>query len=128
VRTVRLELSTAAAAMTLVVALLAGCGSSSSSSSTPVNSVVNVRLIPPNGGYGTYGEIRFTPATVKPGTVTFTVVNYDLDDHVFSINGHDTAFIPPGGKAVIKVTFAKKGSYGATCPDSVGIGGVFKVT
>jgi plastocyanin len=126
VRTVRLGLSTAAGAMTLVVALLAGCGGSSSS--TPVNSVVNVRLIPPNGGYGTYGEIRFTPATVKPGTVTFTVVNNDLDDHVFSINGHDTAFIAPGGKAVVKVTFAKKGTYGATCPDSVGIGGVFKVT
>lgn len=125
-----LRLTGAAAAMMLVVPLLAACGSSSSnsSSSVAVNSVVNVTIHGPSGGYGTAGEILFTPKTVKRGSVTFKVINADSQDHVFSINGAQSAFIAPGGKGiVIKVTFAKRGVYSATCPDEFGLGGLLTV-
>ena len=60
--------------------------------------------------------------------MTFKVVNADGEDHAFSINGAQSAFINAGGgKMTVKVTFTKRGLYAATCPDTLGIGGLLTI-
>jgi plastocyanin len=79
-------------------------------------------------------EFKFvlTRKSVSKGAVTFTVVNKGKIAHDFKINGKKTPLIKPGKKAILKVTFAKAGSYRYICTvlghAKLGMKGVLKVT
>jgi uncharacterized cupredoxin-like copper-binding protein len=79
-------------------------------------------------------EFKFTLSrkSVPKGVVTFTVVNNGKIAHDFKINGKKTPLIKPGKKAILKVTFAKAGSYPYLCTvlghAKLGMKGVLKIT
>jgi plastocyanin len=79
-------------------------------------------------------EFKFvlTRRSVPKGAVTFTVMNSGKIAHDFKIAGKKTPMLQPGKKAILKVTFAKAGSYPYLCTvpghAKLGMKGVLKVT
>lgn len=55
------------------------------------------------------------PKTVKRGLVTFAVANRGGIRHDFRIAGRKTPVIAAGGKATLRITFAKAGRYAYLC-------------
>ena len=66
---------------------------------------------------GKPGEFRFTLSkkTVAKGVTTFNVTNKGGFSHDFKIAGKKTKSLSPGGKAMLKVTFAKAGKFAFLC-------------
>jgi uncharacterized cupredoxin-like copper-binding protein len=66
---------------------------------------------------GSPAELRFTLSkrTVAKGPATFTVANRGTLIHDFRIAGKKTAIIPPGKRAVLRVTLSRAGKYPYLC-------------
>jgi hypothetical protein len=56
-------------------------------------------------------RLALSRQTAVAGTVVFAVANLGRKPHAFSIAGHSTRRLPPGGHATLKVTFAVPGPY-----------------
>jgi uncharacterized cupredoxin-like copper-binding protein len=59
-------------------------------------------------------KFKVSPTTVKPGKVTFDVVNKGKIAHNFQIDGKTTALLSPGKSAKLTVTL-KAGKYPYKC-------------
>jgi uncharacterized cupredoxin-like copper-binding protein len=121
-KSTRLVVLAAAAAVTLTAAVQATAQPSSATATTVAVTA------------GQPAEFRFTLSvkSVKRGTVTFKVTNKGSLPHDFKVFGKKTPLIAPGRSATIKVVFAKAGSYAYLCTVSghaaAGMKGVLKVT
>jgi uncharacterized cupredoxin-like copper-binding protein len=79
-------------------------------------------------------EFKFTLSTksVKPGSVTFKVMNKGKIAHDFMIKGKKTPLVQPGKSASLTVSFPSAGSfpYKCTVPGHAALGmkGTLKVT
>jgi hypothetical protein len=136
-RTFLAVLSAAAA----LVALCAAPSGWSHSSSTPARLLIKVHArirIDNTTPYNSYTNgmnprtVFFTPALINVGTVILDVVNSDDDEHRLTIDGVTSRMMgPDGGKAVMRVTFKKPGTYGiavsADNNDAIDISGELKV-
>ena len=77
------------------------------------------------------GKIVFSPKTVSRGPVVLKITNTDEGWHYFEIAGVRSRFIGPnGGRAIVRLTFKKRGLYFASCPDDkdVNFSGALGVT
>ena len=86
-----------------------------------------------SAGKPTPFSFTLSTKTVKHGTVTFSVKNAGQGlQHDFWINGKKTSLLSPGKSAILKVTFAKAGSYPYKCTvaghAAAGMKGTLKVT
>jgi uncharacterized cupredoxin-like copper-binding protein len=76
-------------------------------------------------------KFRLPLKSAKRGTVTFMVQNKGKLPHDFKIKGKKTRMIKPGGNAVVKVKFTKKGKYRYICTvpghAAAGMKGVFVI-
>jgi hypothetical protein len=117
----------------MVMALSVVPGAWPHPSKSPPKLVVRIRATMyghPNGNVQFPGKITFTPDVVNVGTVIVQVRNLDDDFHTFELNGVTSRRMGgDGGKAVLRVTFKKAGTYAAGAPDddSSGITGALKV-
>jgi plastocyanin len=71
-------------------------------------------------------KISLSKHSVKPGRVTFVVVNHGMVAHEFAIHGHGlnkriAGKIMPGSKKTLKVRL-RKGTYTIDCPIHVALG------
>lgn len=85
--------------------MLSASASTSSSSATPTKVTVTM----------TEFKFKLSKASVKVGTVVFTVVNKGKLPHDFKIAGKKTPLLKPGKSAKLTVKFTKKGSFAYTC-------------
>ena len=60
-------------------------------------------------------KFRLPITSARTGTVTFMVQNKGKLPHDFRIAGKKSRMVKPGGNAVLKVTFRKKGRYAYVC-------------
>jgi hypothetical protein len=57
-------------------------------------------------------KVFFNPSIVNVGTVLIVVTNSDVEGHILEINGKTSRFMhEDGGRAVMRVTFRKPGTY-----------------
>jgi hypothetical protein len=114
--------------VTMALALVSSADASKASSDVPA--VVKVTIF----GHpypAVPGKLVFSPKTVSAGPVVFKITNTDEDWHFFEIDGVRSRFIGPnGGRAILRLTFKKKGLYFASCPDDhdVNFSGALGVT
>jgi len=137
----RSALLAAFGAVAVILVLGTASAAWSHSSTTPASKIPTRLLIKvkakivhtPFGSHDTNTEaikVFFTPSVVNVGTVLILVSNVGFDDrHLFEINGVRSRMMGPDGKAVLRVTFKKPGSYSVavSSDDPIGVIGELKV-
>jgi hypothetical protein len=84
----------------------------------------------PNDNPQFSGKIIFAPNVVHVGTVlVLDIKNLDNDVHDIQVNGLTSRRMGHNGRAILRVTFKKPGTYVASAPDddASGISGTIKV-